>query len=681
MWNVCPQVVTPTNDDASLRLSRLALEGYSQLASDTILRRENQGKVLPIIEDSIVQLDQSYREGGVTDRRRSVEVMFEIALNFLGIERKRVGFSNDETSAVLSVITETLEKWERLDEGESARFVIEKILAAMKMVLGGKGMVAKMAEEIESLLVKGSLAISFVESSRKVLQDNVYYRIVDDGLSKFGNDSATGLRWARHLGAVQVSSNPVIAARAFDEIVDLWNRFETVAATHPEWQRDPQKFADEIALYGTVTSLLPNILDFRPIALLSDFEDGMVSIQLNPQKASSVEGSVKDALAYYSILREILENYDAHLVPNSILAENKTRPNIVFKVSTSGPGAISLTENLDKMGIGTNNTVTFTVAQEVRVTLAAIKGLASALKARIPITTIYITNMEGRLEDHLREARAAELLHARLERAKNLGEEISSFSQRTGAFDDLKKTGSLDQQITVLCSKKYLKTLVDDWFVDAIGSDRKNDLKQMEEDIRMSGIYVTRRVFQIMFKPEVLPKLTNYIQDEFGLSSAEAAQVVGAVNLLPASKRRAEDTYLVLADRAVTNLTNTEFPDHQLKVLQKSRESGFALSDFEDSIFEEPDKEILIRLLEIPDFKRAYELNSDICEELNRIGIEVPIENHGLTPEEWSSFGPTTKTLEEFTNAYTAFRSRLQNSLPKLSASREEQIRAKARAK
>jgi len=169
------------------------------------------------------------------------------------------------------------------------------MLKAMKMVLSGKGMVAKMAEEIESSLAQDELSKSFIEASKKAIQSNVYYRIVDAGLSKFGNDSATGLRWARHLGAVQVSSNPVIAARAYEEIAELWHKFEIVASTHAEWQRDPEKYADEIALYGTVVSLLPNILDFRPIALLSNFKDGMVSIQLNPRKASSVEESMRDA--------------------------------------------------------------------------------------------------------------------------------------------------------------------------------------------------------------------------------------------------------------------------------------------------------------------------------------------------------------------------------------------------
>ena len=356
---------------------------------------------------------------------------------------------------------------------------------------------------------------------------------------------------------------------SYDEIADLWNRFEVVASVHPEWRHDTEKFADEIALYGTVTSLLPNILDFRPIALLSNFKDGMVSIQLNPRKASNIEESLKDALRFYSILQEILASYDVYLTPGTS-AREKSRPNIVFKVSTCGVEAIGLTESLDKMGIGTNNTVTFTVSQEIKMSLVAMRGLAAALKAGIPITTIYITNMEGRLEDHLRESQAIHLLDEVLETAPDKETEISSLAQKAGAVDDVKKAGtSLELRINTLCGKKYLKSLVDEWFVKAVGTEKTAYLKQMEEDIWMSGIYVTRRVFQIMFKPAVKAKLVKYIQKQFDLSEAEATRVVEAVDLLPASKRRAEDTYLVLGDRQVSNLTNTEFPDHQTQGLEK----------------------------------------------------------------------------------------------------------------
>ncbi len=662
VWDVCP--VDQVSPDPSIRLSQLALAGYAQLAADSILRKENQNKALSIIDASISHLERSFTEKESSNRRKSIELLLELALNFLGLERKRAGFSDEETSQVLSKISGALQNWERMDGSENVRSVVDQILRSMKMVLGGKGMVAKMAGEIEAGLDEKALAVSFIESSRKVIQTNVYYQIVDRKLSKFGNDSATGLRWARHLGAVQVSSNPVIAARAYEEIPELGKRFAIVASAHPEWLREPERFADEIALYGTVVSLLPNILDFRPLALLSNFEDGMVSIQLNPLKAGDIEDCLKDALKFWSILQEILQDYDAYLAPG-VFSRNSS-PNIVFKVSTVGAQSIGLTETLDKRGIGTNNTVTFTVSQEITTGLVAMRGLASALKSGIPITTIYITNMEGRLEDHLRESEASRLMRGGLEGIADKEGKITSLAAKLGAVNEIQKVdGSIDRQIGILCSKKFLKSLSDDWFVEAVGKDQAPTLKQLEEDIRMSGIYVTRKAFQILFRPELKPTLVSYLEREFGLSKDQAASVVEAVNLLPASKRRSEDTYLVLANERVSNLTNTEFPDHQLKVLQRSRDEGFNLADFESSILSDPDPEVLKQLLEIPDFRRAYNLTAQLVGDLRKIGVNTPDERGGLEPEEWSSFGPTRKTMEEFTNAYLSFRTKLVSSLPK----------------
>jgi hypothetical protein len=188
----------------------------------------------------------------------------------------------------------------------------------------------------------------------------------------------------------------------------------------------------------------------------------------------------------------------------------------------------------------------------------------------------------------------------------------------------------------------------------------------------MSGIYVTRKVFEIVFKPSAKPMLVKHLRKEFGLTEVEASQVVEAVDLLPASKRRAEDTYLVLGDKQVTNLTNTEFPDHQLKVLQKSREVGFELSDFANSIASGVDESVLMRLLEMPDFLKAYSLNPKLIEDLNEIGIEVPTESGGLEPDEWSAYGPVRKTMEEFNNAYVSFRDKLVNSVAQTPVIREK---------
>lgn len=680
IWNVYPAESLKAVSNPAERLVELALAGFPQLAADSLLNRENKGSLTSIINDAIDRFSPLIRGENKIARMNATSSLLEVTLNLLGMEGKRVGHSNAELTEVLRKIESTLGDWEKSDGGVAILHAVNRMLAEMKMVLSGKGMVAKMAEEIEAGLAKDNLAGSFIESSRKAIQGNIYYQIVDERLSKFGNDSATGLRWARHLGAVQVSSNPVIAARAYDEISDLWKKFETVSSAHPEWSRDPDKYSDEIALYGTIVSLLPNILDFRPIALLSDFKDGMVSIQLNPKKALEVEESVKDALKFYSILSEILSGYDVHLGARSHVNEEKTRPNIVFKVSTIGIEAITLTETLDEMGIGTNNTVTFTVAQEVAAALAAMRGLAAALKSGIPITTIYITNMEGRLEDHLREIQGATILRKSIEKDLEKEIKINHIARKIGALDDLmKSSGSLEQQIGLLCSKRYLKSLVDSWFIEAVGNEMSLALKQMEDDIRMSGIFVTRKAYQLMFKPSHKPAFVRYLAKEFGLSESQAAQVVGAVDLLPASKRRAEDTYLVLGDPSLSNLTNTEFPDHQLKVLQKSRESGFDLSNYVNLISQEPDPQVLARLLAIPDFRRGYELTPELVNQLERIGFEVPSAEAGeLEPSLWGSYGPVRKTMDEFNGAYISFRTRLLSSLSSEPLHQEE-ITARAK--
>ncbi|NIM44189.1 MAG: hypothetical protein GTN80_00560, partial [Nitrososphaeria archaeon] len=76
--------------------------------------------------------------------------------------------------------------------------------------------------------------------------------------------------------------------------------------------------------------------------------------------------------------------------------EERGRPNIVFKVAGESPVATNITTSFNRMGIGTNNTVTYTVAQEVTLIIAAMKGMAYALKMGIPISQVYETNMGGR---------------------------------------------------------------------------------------------------------------------------------------------------------------------------------------------------------------------------------------------------------------------------------------------
>lgn len=662
-WNACPSVPPPPDLDCSGRMTWLALRGFPHLAADNVLSRDVQGKLELVVGNTIRRLNFEFIESKSV-RKYCYETLIEIALNLTGLESRRAGFSEKETEAVLREVVEALKGWEGAERNEGGPLAIleavQSQISGMKKVLFGQGMVSKMGEAIESSLDVQKVAESFLLASRREIQGNIYYKIVDEGLSKLGNDSATGLRWLRHLGAVQVSSNPVIAARAYEEVPELWQNLEAVLAFHPELRDDPPKFSDEIAMLATINALLPNLLDFRPIALLSDFKEGMVSIQLNPYRAGTREESLEDALKIYSILQEILMLYDAHLMGNANF-EGRGRPNVVFKVASESAVAIEITEALDRLGIGTNNTVTFSVSQEITLALAAMKGLAVARCAGIPITRTYITNMEGRLEDHLREAQASQLLKEYLDGVSDADRQIRELAKKLGVQNEVEKAGNSDEMIAILCARRNLKALTEEWFESLIPAGV--DVVQMENDIRWAGILVTRRVYGLAFSPGVASKWKRYLQSAFGLSVEQANDVISKVDLLPASKRREEDTFQVLGGRKTENLTNTEFPDQQLKVWMRSRRPGFVLSDYENSIATQPEPGVLERLLRIRDFRKAYELGKQLSEELNRIGIEAPSEEGGLEPGQWDSYGPVVKTMREFKGAYLGFKNKLSTSL------------------
>jgi transaldolase len=678
-----PETSSHLGLDRSGPLVQLALRDHSQLIADSILNPEIRGKLHKVVGNSIRRLNFEFLKDPIS-REKAYEVLIEMAFNLLGVESRKIGFSEGEINATLKSVIQALREWENIEREESgsaefARVAIQKLLQRMRQVRGGQSMVAMMVEEIEKEIDEDRLMDSFISAIGKAIKENIYYRIVTGGVSKLGNDSATGLRRLRHLGAVQVSCNPVIAARAYEEFPDLWDDFEEVVKDHPEWFDDPDKFGDEIALYGTISSLLSSWLVFRPIFLSSDLHDGLVSYQLNPAVAASLNSSMRDAMEIYSILQEILEKYDAHLIGKTDL-EGRGRPNIVFKVAACDHSAIDITRTLTKMGIGTNNTVTYTVAQEVQLILAEMEGMSEATKMGIPITQVYETNMQGRLEDHLREIEAERLLKEGLQKAEDREKHLRKLAEELGVLEYAEKVDSVEKKISIICASKLLKdlhltftpntpyikgpsygrALTDTRFVNALqelcgkSKDLPALLSQLEEDIHWAGIYVTRRVYNIFFSQENKPKWVAYLQKEFEVSREKAEEIVDKIDVLSSSKRRAEDTYRTLG--GITNLTNTEFPDHQVKVWRMARQEGFELSGFKKSIAEEPEIKTLERLLKIEDFRKAYELTPNLSRRLKQVGIEGDFGEGGTRPEEWPKYGPVVKTMKEFSTAYINFK-------------------------
>ena len=673
----------PVSLDHSEHITRTALAGEPQLAADHILHREMRGMLNETVGGVIRELNLEFvrskaaSEDSAEVFRKKIQcrgwayqVLMEIALNLAGIESRMVGFFTDEVKETHERILRTLKVWENLERKEDlagsrvsvAEAVVEKFIRDMKKVMKGAGMVAKMGEEIEKGLEKGNLAASFVCGARRVIQKNIYYQMVIKGLGKFGNDYAIGLRYLRHLGYVQVSTNPVLAARAYEDDPGLWEDFREVVNTHREWHQSREEFADEIAMEATKTALWPNLAVFRPIGLLSNLHDGMVSYQLNPNVADSLEGSLKDALAIYSSAEEFLRNYDSHLMWGYSNKDERGRPNIVFKVAGGYPASIQITQDLNSLGIGTNNTVTYTVSQEATLIMAAMEGMAAALKMGISITQAYETNMGGRLESHLRDLEAERLLTEALGKTKDPEELLKKLAQRLGASEELEELSSFEEKVRVISSYRYLKSLTNPAFLEVIAGARTHGrsneatstfLENLENDIGYAGTLVAQRVYKIFFSQENGAKWLSYLEKQFGLSRVEAEEIMDKIDLLPASKRKPDDTYFTLARK---NMTNTEFPNHQQSVLEASCQKEFNLSDFEDAILRDHNPGVLARLLKLPDFRKAYELTPELTEKLSSAGIKGDFGVGGLKVTEWSTFGSVVKTMAEFTSAYNTFR-------------------------
>ena len=673
----------PLSFDHSDNICRTTLKGEPQLAADHILHREMKGKLKETVGRVIRQLNLEFvgsmpssGDSKEVSRKKmqrrgwAYQVLMEIALNLAGIESRMVGFSRDEVRKTHEHILYTLKVWEHLErKGELtasrisvAEVVVKKLITDMKKVMKGAGMVAKMGEEIEKGLEEKDLAASFVSKAKKVIRKNIYYSMGVKGLGKFGNDYAIGLRYLRHLGYVQVSTNPVLAARAYEDDVSLWEDFEEVVKNHPEWQGSPEDFADEIAMEATKTALWPNLAVFRPIALLSKLHHGLVSYQLNPNVAESLEGSLKDALAIYSSAQDFLRNYDSHLLWGYSQDDERGRPNMVFKVAGAYPSSIQITKDLNSLGIGTNNTVTYTVSQEATLIMAAIEGMAVALKMGISPTQVYETNMGGRLESHLRDLEAERLLTEALGKAKDRDKSLRELAQTLGATEELRELSSFKEKVGVVSSYKYLKSLTHPDLVEVIAGARIRGyskekasafLGNLECDIGYAGTLVAQKVYRIFFSQENRAKWVSYLEKQFGLATTKAEEIMDKIDLLPASKRKPNDTYFTLARK---NMTNTEFPNHQQSVLEASWKKEFSLSDFEDAILRDHDPKILSRLLKLPHFRKAYELTPELKEKLGRVGIRNYFGVEGLKVDEWPTFGSVVKTMREFTDAYNTFR-------------------------
>jgi hypothetical protein len=543
---------------------------------------------------------------------------------------------------------------------EFARDATNNYLAEMASVNSGDSLPGYMAESIRSHLGTDLRPSHFIDAFAQVARDTVYWKMVNGKFCKFGNDYARGLETLRHLGFSQVSTNPVLAAKAFDEDPALVKKLQKEISENSSWKQDPEKYAHDMVMAGTLLALWPNLDVFRPLAFLVNNWDYMISFQLNPNVADNVKASLEDAKRAYKLVQRHLVIYDRCL---GIANPGKLRPNLVFKVAGSSRAAREVTRALNAAGIGTNNTATYTVAQEIQLIIDALDGKSRAVKSGKPLTRTYETNMGGRFVSHLREVEAERIL---LDIVRRIGEEkanelllrlakgLGLSGQEIGR---LQSASDVAQKVKIACAFKNLKTLAHEAFMTVAteGGMSRAEIEQLEADLKKAGTVVARRVYWVFYDKKNHGRWVDWLQRQHKISRRDAITVLDSMDVLPASKRVPEDTYDTLG---FPNMCNTEFPNHARAVQLYSERGNFDLNSFRNAVASAPDPEVVKRLMSIDDFVRGYDSTKAISTDLVRVGVLSDGQELGLggVPEdEWQGFGAVKKTMAEFKDAYERF--------------------------
>jgi len=612
----------------------------------------------PLAEDSQAEISRKIRQ-----RQYSYETLLETAINFLGLESRWL--NGVERLQAIGSIRGALAEWEAREATEAtssvATAVARRFLDRMKLVMNGASMVAKMAFRIEQAVDRGKpVLVAFLDKARAEIESNIYTRMVREGRCRFGNDYALGLRWLRHLGFEQVSTNPVLAALAYQDDPALSEAFQAEATSHPRlaaWRAKPEQYGDEIALYATLLALWDNLHVYRPIFfnLANESGGGVVSFQLNPNIAHLVQESIRDVFAVFAAATEDLGVYDDYLLAGYSTARERARPNMVIKVAASSPAAREIARTINTFGFGSNITVIYTVGQEVTMILEELAGMASAIKKGIVPTQLYMTNMGGRFESHLREVKLEELF-GELKRTLGEGEALKRVEQLAAANGTKPKVDAAKgyEAKVVAATRVGGQRTIDAKVIAALeGVASAEELKGWEDVIGKSGTLVARRVWGIFFSKANREKWMDYLCRTHQLSREQAKLIFSRVCYLPASKRKPQDTYWTLAG---SNMVHTEFPNHQENMRKMAEDPGFNLGAYVESISEEFPKEVVDKLNTIPDFRKGYELNTELNRTLHAAGISGDFGSGGHTPEQWPDFGSVQKTLAEFKGAYDKFR-------------------------
>jgi len=188
-------------------------------------------------------------------------------------------------------------------------------------------------------------------AGQSVWYDNIQHSMLTSGMlaQMIAEDDLRG-----------ITSNPTIFEKAIGGSADYDE------ALRRELQRDPQQSSRALFFTLAIEDIRDAAKALRPTYDATDGVDGMVSLEVSPDLAHDVDGTVREARELFARL---------------------AMPNVMIKVPGTVPG-LHAVEQLIAQGVNVNVTLLFSVERYVSVAEAYLRGLERRRAKGLPIDRI-----------------------------------------------------------------------------------------------------------------------------------------------------------------------------------------------------------------------------------------------------------------------------------------------------
>ena len=219
---------------------------------------------------------------------------------------------------------------------------------------------AEREEEADTLL--GTSLVDYTRNMTDSINRSNFQRVArarksGKTMTEIGNDYAVFLEHVLRLGASFVTTNPVLVKLAWDSDPEFWNSRADRLILHRYSKDDIQQIltgtegqrndaVTAICSDVTMAVVVENCRLLRDIFLITEGQEGYVSLQVNPTMHDNPVHMVSEARSLYSEMEKALGGV----------------PNVVFKLPSTAAG-LHAAEILTTEGIGVTITLTFSVFQ------------------------------------------------------------------------------------------------------------------------------------------------------------------------------------------------------------------------------------------------------------------------------------------------------------------------------